>query len=1014
VIRTSGIKSGMTASGRALAFGALLAASGASGQEPQEASALIRSLGQPPVWRPYLSGGVLRERGEGGPMRGSAALGVERSLGNPLGGALTIGVDGYVHAGRDGSQSGMRALLHSPLFFVHGGLDRNNSLGRTDFVTGATLALRRGGWPITGSQVRVHWIPAREGTLEASLVLPLAQPLAGRTRPREVAVPMPRAERVRIDAGSLSDPEARAAWENVRVGMAQLISMLTFFWLIEERNVSYAASVEEWRDILADFGAEFFQPGITRPGVSQYQREAAAYHAALERVFAITAGPGSPPGAGAALAAAARRVALVEVMIPYNRTYGQYRKPNSLNGLNANAVRAFADSVQTLSFSASDTAEVIHTFALWLDDLERMRERIGRIARDPRMSWMPLGLVLRPDEHRTQSQIDELVTLLLERPFEPANAIFTIDAPQFQQELKRSIRETRRFHVLWVHDYRGVDEVNVPDRTSVDVTATYLRGLRDAALAYDSTGSIPAYFILVDQHFWEVTKGRMWMTLLERPLTHRLQLAARFEDTEQALRLLQDSLRAAVSGSARLQRDAARFGRRWLENRVKVHVNITNPADFTFRSRRIALPLGSDNLLRDHRKMLLRDADESDPSQGEVIFAGVGVGDHYASATWEDRAMIVRGPAVASTMRYLRATFERHRMQGSAMPEVLRPRPIREPDSARAALEGSGFTARVMQTHNEVGWGRKESSAVQMLLYDLAPAGTIIFVPDALWSSYQWMAQLVGAALRGCKVYIVAPGKQHAPASGFPWMSVQQELVTRAALIDEVLGEVIRAGGGDLRVGLYARTVPLDDYAYSLESVLTTWRGHPFLQEIIPLPDAVASAITALAEQSRAEPPALTFVPDARGRAPLLHRKTQWLLDENAVRAVTLSPHLPAALVSSVAAHRFGGVQGGMTDSLRMQAALEMVRLYSSVRGDSSDVPLYFTTGSINKNPRSMMVDAEVLGLVAGAWSFESYLDMLVLLASTSWVRSLADIERLLPPYSRQQRRLGRWLYPII
>lgn len=1002
----------------ALVVGAQGGGAEAWAQDTARAPEIVRSIGQPPIWRTYATAGAVADRSGDTRLLGSVSLGLERSVGNPLSGFLTATADGYVRGG-NGAEVGGRLLLQSPLLFVHGGLDRNQTLGRTDFVAGATFPLRRGGWPLTGSQVRVHWVPARNHSVEVSVLLPLAQPLAGRTRPRTVHVELPGASLYSVNAAMLASEEARLTWRDTRASMTQLVSMLTFFWLIEERNVSHASSVMEWRDILADFGAEFFPAAVTRPGESQYQREAAAYHTGLERLFSLAATGSATDerGIGAMIADSARRLALREIVLPYNRTYGRYRKPNSLRGLNLAAERRFQawlDSATSLPVEAVDQA--LLTFQLWTAELERMRARISEIARDPRLNWMPLGLVLRPEEHRTQSQIDQLIALAMEREFDGGNVMFTIDAPQFQHELKRTIHAARRSHVLWVHDYRGVDEAGDPDRTSIDITMTYLRALRDAVVSYDSTGRVPAYFILVDQHFWEVTGGRLWMHLLERPLTHRVKLKRSFADTQRAIGALQDSLRAAVAASSQLQDGRRRNGERWVHALIKVHVNITNPADFTFRTRRIALPLGSDNLLRDHRKMILVDPDESDPDAGEVIFAGVGIGDHYASATWEDRAMVVRGPTVAATLRYLRATLERHGLDGARMPAVFRAAAAkgeiaaRGSSSATAAVDPRG--ARVMQTHNEVGWGPKESSFVQMLLYDLAPEGSVVFVPDALWSSYQWMAQLVGAALRGCRVYIVAPGKAHAPAAGFPWMSVQQELVTRAVLVEEVLGNVIRAGGGDLRIGLYARTTPLDDFGSSLNAVVRSWREHAFLRDAIPLPDDALAAIADAAERYAEVPPALSFPPDARGRPPLLHRKTQWVLDGRFVRALASSPQLPRALEPGVPVNRFGGVAGN-TDSTRIAAAMEMVRLHALL-DPAAEAPLYFTTGSINKNPRSMMVDGEVLGLVAGAWSLESFLDMLILIGTTTWVRSLEDAERLLPPYSRQQRRLGRWLYPII
>src|SRR6185503_11342080 len=117
---------------------------------------------------------------------------------------------------------------------------------------------------------------------------------------------------------------------------------------------------------------------------------------------------------------------------------------------------------------------------------------------------------------------------------------------------------------------------------------------------------------------------------------------------EAHLRERQRELRDAVAASARLQSEArAHGGEDWLRKVVKVHVSITQPSDFSFRSHRIVppLPFTPDNIVRDHRKVAFYDLDEQDPYRGAAIVMGVGIGEHYASATWEDRGYRLRGPA---------------------------------------------------------------------------------------------------------------------------------------------------------------------------------------------------------------------------------------------------------------------------------------------------------------------------------------------------------------------------------
>ena len=91
---------------------------------------------------------------------------------------------------------------------------------------------------------------------------------------------------------------------------------------------------------------------------------------------------------------------------------------------------------------------------------------------------------------------------------------------------------------------------------------------------------------------------------------------------------------------------------------AKVHVNVTHPSDFSFWGRGLFPLVGMpDNLMRDHRKIVFYDLSEEDPTAGEVLFSGMGLGEHYAGATWEDRAIIVRGPAALGVKQAARRLF---------------------------------------------------------------------------------------------------------------------------------------------------------------------------------------------------------------------------------------------------------------------------------------------------------------------------------------------------------------------
>ena len=93
--------------------------------------------------------------------------------------------------------------------------------------------------------------------------------------------------------------------------------------------------------------------------------------------------------------------------------------------------------------------------------------------------------------------------------------------------------------------------------------------------------------VIQDQMFFENNKSKAIHKVLENPLGFKIPREVRKGQEEYAymregLADAQAELRAAVAGSTRLQADAAKYGQKWLENRVKVHINITTPADESY------------------------------------------------------------------------------------------------------------------------------------------------------------------------------------------------------------------------------------------------------------------------------------------------------------------------------------------------------------------------------------------------------------------------------------------------
>lgn len=981
----------------------------------------------------------------------TGALGVYRDLFNPVVAAIGVSAHGYLGQRGSALDGGARVLLESPAIFLHTGLDWNARLGRLDGLIGATFPLRRGGLLERGDLFRVEWIPGRDEGFMVGLTIPLGQPLMGRTRPRRVEAELPPVPDVARSAPPRGE-EVRRALAEAGEAMDALVRLHYAAWLLDHGTSSYDASVRRSREILRS----------VRASSNGYRVEAERYHQALERAFELALTPAATPALapvddpalayGRALAERARRIALEEVVLPYNGLIGRFKRPDELAGLIGRARARFLAEYALDHGGEAWTSEVPAVMDAWLGLIVAAHRRIDAMTRDARSHWIPMALVLRADEHATQAQIDALVERALGREFESGNATLYVNAPQFQHELQRSLRQTESHHVLWTHDYRGRDDGDNPDHTSFSQTLAYLRALADGVRRYEATGQLPSYFIVIDQVFYELNDGRLWLDLLERPLTHELRLPAEFAWMADSLATLQDSLRAAIDGSERMRADRHALGEEWIESVVKVHINVTNPSDVSFRSwRLLGLPIGGDNLMRDHRKLILRDVTEADPGRGEVVIGGMGVGDHYAAATWDDRAILVQGPAAAYAMDALRRLLERHQFRGDRIPAPLRPTPFSEDrDEQIRRLEALGATARVLQTHNRTGWGQKDATFVQMLLYDLAPSGTVLYIPDSLWTSFQWMAQLVSAALRGCEVLIVAPALDHAPSSAFPQMAVMREIVSKLVVTQEELGPMIQEASGALRVGLYA---PPASPREALETAEETFARTPFLRRLFPtVPDPRVLLADLGADGADGESPAWPVAEVDHDEAPQMHRKTRLIASAATLEALAASPAtaeiyraaLPALLQRvqmderASAARTPSRAPTARTPPRALEAesvteegvdepesVIEQARAapYTAVldvferaraAGEMAEPVLYLATGSMNKNVRSFALDAEAEVVVAGPWALQAYLDFALLSGGVVWVNGLEDVEALLPPFSTLRRWIGRLLHSVL
>jgi hypothetical protein len=985
-------------------------------------AASIKSLGQPPIWKPYTGAFYGLDRSSpGGSSGGGGMFGVYRDILPSIVGAGLSG-EGWVGSSGRGLEGGVRALADLRGLSLKVGLDFDVRDQSTSLIVSANVPLRRGGIFGRGSLVRVDWLPGRGHSWNFGILVPL-EPHMGRTRPRDTEVDMPKPPPPRPAAPAPRDPRIDEAMAHVRESARWIQSLTHVFW--DDHRWDRIKSLERTRREIAQFKQIVARRDRLRPNGHTLEAEVEVLHGQLALAFGLAAGATAPSAAtrGEPIAVRAKEAMLQDVVLPYNRLFGQYKRHDSLLALGANARARFAAWVREASaLPPSRAAGVLAVFDAYLDALERNRAAwLERLEGESRGVFLPFQLVLRPEQHDTQAEIDAIIERAVGARFTTGNSAVYTSGQQFQHELTRMIRETEDYHVLWVHDLCGVAENGRdPDEVSFGLAADgYIAALAERVRAFDRTGKLPVFMILVDLPYYESKKGRLVADLLEDPLGHRVSFPRGFEEMRRRVERAQEELRRAVAESRRFQEESARRGPAWLRRVVKVHVSVTNPADFSYRTRRLVgyLPIAPDNAMRDHRKIAFRDVTELDPGKGEALFTGVAVGEQYASPTWEDRTLLATGPAILrakeAARRYLRANgFRDHEI-----PPPLRPLPTpSDYDEKVRALEAGGATARALQVHNHRGFAPKDASLVNAILYTLSPPGSLIIVPNPIWTSMGWASQLVGAALRGCHVYVIAPSKKNAPSGGFLPLSRSREVLSRFLEIERLLAPEIESAGGRLKTGLYDRRADVEDVAGRLREVAEGYRDYPFLRDDFPLPDSLYELLDRAPELLAKSGAAPVLLPDSVRQEPKLHRKTQFIGTREALLALAEQPATQALLRAQLAGNVEADPEGLAIPGREPLALLSpLIEAHRSLPQDVRERSVYYlTVGSLNKDARGMVLDGEVLYVLSSEWSLWAYTDFFFLLGSTTWLESQQEFDALLPPYNQLERRLGRWFRKAI
>jgi hypothetical protein len=946
-------------------------------------------MGQPRLWEPYLAPAGARLANK--LWRGSLTAGVHHYVTHPVVGLL--GFAGEAYATFDpGVQPGARLLATSRVVGLAAGADWDGRSRQVDALFSFQTAIRRGGMMGHGTMLRVDWFPWRNDALSAGLHIPLGQPFAGRTRRKDVDVDAPAPQRIR-----LSTEQAPTTAEASLLRVSQSAAYLLAYTNLYPEN----------------------SPGL-QYGQS-YAFATRGYMQALAEAFGIAAGN---PLFGDTISRRARDGLLHEVIIPFDSLFGQVKEDeNDIRGLTAAAHGSFMRWLRDSSrVAAAAHPALLSVHARWLGVIEAVHATLLHQARDSRLVWLPLQLALTDEQYDEQSEVDELIERAVGHPFTDRNALAYLRSSDIPLEIVRTVFATRDYHVVWTHDFSGKREgTNRLDEVSYAMVAdAYLPALTQAVQRYDSTGHMPLYMIFHDQWYYELRDGRLWMDILENPLRASMKLPGGNPQKEAHLRQRQEQLRAAVKASSRLQQDAAaNGGDRFLYKAIKVHVNVMLPSDFSFRSHHIIppLPFVPDNIMRDHRKVVIYDVNEADPYRGAALILGVGIGENYASPTWEDRGYRVRGPAAIEVRAAARRALKSNGFKDGDIPPPL----AVVTQAPKADSSQSTYVGRALQVHNEAGFGKKESSVARAMLYNLAPPGSVIIVPDPIWVSDTWAAMLAGAAARGCRVFIISPSKWNGPIPDIAVGAVQNDVMLRLIHSAERMGGQMRATGGELRVGIYNVRAEVDDVAGRTREVQEGLRRAPWIRALFPFDSAALAVLNRAVGQAEATGGQTTLLThNERPRAPKLHQKTQLVARPGAIAALLRQPGWEDIVAASMEAQseqtiKFADELGWVTptiDSTALRNTDALLRGYeqSLTETDRKAVSFYFTLGSQNMDPRGLMSDGEAALIVSGLHAAAGVVDLYYLMARSTWIDSKQELDQLVPRPRGIMARLARML----
>lgn len=758
--------------------------------------------------------------------------------------------------------------------------------------------------------------------------------------------------------------------------------------------------------------AEAYRNHIRMAGHS-FAEEDATYHGQLEAAFAVAAGD---EGAGRELARRAESIILQDVIVPFNNLFGWNKKPHDTGGFAETALARF-ETVLTDEriFGGTDgthrratALDVMKSVLRSIDDVsgearDRWRQSHLFWLEQSRLVWLPLNYGLQPEQYDTQEEWDAVMATVTRERFTNANTIQYLLNNAFHLEVKNLIRETRFYHVMIIHDFQGRHSDGTTDVIGWDVVVDgYMRAFSQAIDAIDAgtREHLPQFIMFLDENFYQANKSRHIITYLEN-LYEKDEVNLMDKEVEEKVRTAHSRLKEKIAASPTFTALSDKEAREIF----KVHVNVTNPFDPVFQW---------DVGMRDHRKIAFCDVFEARPDLGHAILTGQGIGESYVGKSWEDRSVVIRGPALVELKTAARELFISQDFDDDQVPTYLRAQPYPDDYAERCAdLKARGWTTPMLLTMNMTGYGDKRCSVLKAAMYNLVPPGAVLYSTDSLWLCDFWAGMFISAAIRGARLYPIGPAPENAPSSAAPTLYLLREALGMMVQARGFFRDEIEATGGALRVGLYSHDIPVHDIEARLGAFLEALDRYPFISEDFNIHPAVRAALrethASLAAESR-DLPAEPLSPEDIGTShrPFIHLKAQFMGSARAFDIIGREEWIPVlgAYFRIRQKDVLGMESEGITPALLHTRGPDTDKdvleafdhdLLTLPEGERNTVLFMMTIGSQNQDRRGMLLDGEVLLAVTGYDCLVALTDFMFILGSSAWPENTAEFNEVFP-----------------